>query len=115
MCDLSAYNYGRAGGWPHLVNRPWSSSEGVMNTLQYYDVVNFARFLKIPGIFSWGFNDHVCPPSSMFAAYNQIKSEKTLYTVPDTQHFRYPEQQAIIDEWILKKLKIQNNLKSGVL
>lgn len=110
MCDLFAYKYGRAGGWPHFRNSVFSDNPASCETLQYYDVVNFARLIRVPGIYSWGYNDHVCPPSSMFAAYNEIKAEKTLYTVPDSRHFRYPAQQKMIDDWILKQLGIAESV-----
>jgi cephalosporin-C deacetylase len=37
-----------------------------------------------------GLMDTVCPPSSQFAAYNKIKSEKKVVLYPDFAHEAYP-------------------------
>lgn len=82
LCDVTGYVHGRAGGWPHYFkasNISNNYTKEKISTLSYYDVVNFARQLTIPGIYSWGFNDETCPPTSMYAAYNSIKSTKELY------------------------------------
>jgi cephalosporin-C deacetylase-like acetyl esterase len=49
-----------------------------IETSKYYDVVNFARRLRVPGLYSWGYNDATCPPTSMYSAYNVITAPKTL-------------------------------------
>lgn len=105
LSDLSAYNYGRAGGWPHMFkhynkveNPNWET------TTSYYDVVNFSKNLKIPGWYSWGYNDHVCPPSTLYAAYNSIKSSKELHVFKETQHWAYPEQWDLAIAWLHKNL-----------
>jgi cephalosporin-C deacetylase-like acetyl esterase len=49
-----------------------------IETSKYYDVVNFARRVKVPGIYTWGFNDETCPPTSMYSAYNVIPGKKEL-------------------------------------
>ncbi|MDR2499227.1 MAG: acetylxylan esterase, partial [Tannerellaceae bacterium] len=68
LCDYAGYLKGRAGGWPHYF-RDSKPAPGDVETLSYFDVVNFARRVKAPGIYSWGFNDVTCPPTSMYAAY----------------------------------------------
>ncbi|WP_331528358.1 acetylxylan esterase [Cecembia rubra] len=75
----------------------------VIETLAYYDAVNFARILNTPGFYTWGFNDEVSPPTSYYAAYNQIKSPKELFLVLETGHWTYPEQQKKIDDWLFGK------------
>ena len=69
LCDLTGYLHGRAGGWPHMFaeyNKPFHAKADKIETSQYYDVVNFARLVKIPGYYTWGYNDVTCPPTSMF-------------------------------------------------
>lgn len=108
LCDLTGYLKGRAGGWPHLFdksNLAFNNTKEKINTAGYYDVVNFARQLTIPGMYSMGFNDEVCPPTSMFAAYDVITAPKELYIVPETGHWTYPEQGEKLNAWILAKLK----------
>lgn len=42
----------------------------VRSTLSYFDGVAFARRATAPGLFSTALMDQVCPPSTVFAAYN---------------------------------------------
>ncbi|MDC0635243.1 acetylxylan esterase [Flavobacteriaceae bacterium] len=107
MSDLTGYLHGRAGGWPHLfdkTNAPLNNTPERIETSKYYDVVNFARLLKVPGFYGWGYNDAVCPPTSMFSAYNVITAPKILDIMPDEGHFSYNEQKEKANEWVLDKL-----------
>jgi cephalosporin-C deacetylase-like acetyl esterase len=63
----------------------------------YYDGVNFAKRIKVPGWFSFGYNDEVVPPTSAFATYNVVTAPKELHPYPQTGHYWYQEQ---YDEWI---------------
>ena len=72
---------------------------------QYYDVVNFARRLTVPGLYSWGFNDETCPPTSMYSAYNVIPGQKKLLLAIETGHNNVPEQVAEVDAWLQAFLK----------
>ena len=108
LCDLTGYFHGRAGGWPHVFSpaSAWYSDQPeVRQAMAYYDVVNFARQLKQPGWYTWGFNDESCPPTSMHAAFNVIMSKKELALWPETGHWFYPEQRARMNAWLLEKLK----------
>ena len=110
LSDLTGYLKGRAGGWPHLFNKnnfAFNNSKEKIETAGYYDVVNFARLLKIPGIYSWGFNDETCPPTSMYAAYNVITSPKELFLAQETGHWTYPEQTEKLNNWLVSKLQAQ--------
>jgi cephalosporin-C deacetylase len=108
LCDVTGYLKGRAGGWPHYFdygNLAFNNKKDKIETCGYYDVVNFARLLKVPGLYSWGFNDDVCPPTSMYAAYNVITSPKSLYLALETGHWTFPEQEEKLNNWLLEKLK----------
>ncbi len=105
LCDLTGYLHGRAGGWPHLFRDSFTNKPEKIETSKYYDVVNFARFVKIPGWYSWGYNDNVCPPTSTFSAYNVISAPKELHIFQETQHWTFPEQQELKNDWLYKKLK----------
>jgi len=109
LSDLTGYLEGRAGGWPHMFkNYEEKKNPNWVTTTSYYDVVNFSRKLTIPGWYSWGFNDNVCPPTSMYAAYNTIKSPKELHLALKTAHWAYPEYHKAAYGWIFKKLGINN-------
>ena len=73
--------------------------------MPYYDVVNFAKALTVPGWYTWGFNDETCPPTSMHAAYNAITAPKEMALYPETGHWFYPEQRARMNAWLLDQLK----------
>jgi len=105
LCDLTGYLNERAGGWPHMFRDEFTNKPEKIETSKYYDVVNFARFVNVPGWYSWGYNDNVCPPTSMHAAYNVIPGEKELHIFQETQHWTFPEQQELKNEWLFDKLK----------
>lgn len=97
LCDHEAALGQRACGWPHYFYYYGSPTKKELETIRYYDTSNFARCLNIPGWLSWGYNDEVCPPTSMYAAYNIITSPKELHLYLETGHYWYQEQW---DEWL---------------
>ncbi len=52
--------------------------ETVFNTLAYFDGVNFAARANAPALFSAGLMDEICPPSTVFAAYNHYAGAKDI-------------------------------------
>lgn len=73
--------------------------------ISYYDCVNFARRITIPGYYSWGYNDVVCHPTSMCATYNIITAPKELHIFQETGHWTYPEEQENVNKWLVKQIK----------
>lgn len=110
LSDLSGYLHNRAGGWPHM----FRAAEGPaahrlpaeIETARYYDVVNFARRVKVPGLYTWGFNDETCPPTSTYSAYNVIPGQKKLLLALETGHNNVPEQVAKVQAWLLAFLEV---------
>ncbi len=102
LSDMAGYLKGRAGGWPHLFKeeKDGHRTPAKIRTAAYYDVVNFARRVKAPGLYSWGWNDEVCPPTSTYAAYNVVTAPKELLLTVETGHFTVPEQTEKVDRWI---------------
>jgi cephalosporin-C deacetylase len=108
LADLTGYLKERAGGWPHMFRAAGEGSHRApekIATSKYYDVVNFARRVNVPGLYSWGFNDEVCPPTSMYAAYNVIPGEKRLLLAVETGHNTTPEQVEMVNKWLETFLK----------
>lgn len=103
LCDHTGYLNKRASGWPHYFRNTEPKPEEV-ETLGYYDVVNFARRVKAPGFYTWGYNDVVCPPTSMYSAYNVTSAPKELQVFQETGHWTFPEQNEIINGWLVKQL-----------
>jgi Acetyl esterase (deacetylase) len=58
----------------------------VFRTLSYFDGVNFAARAKCPALFSVGLMDDICPPSTVFAAYNYYAGEKDIRIYPYNNH-----------------------------
>jgi len=60
--------------------------EQVFNTLAYFDGVNFAARIHCPALFSVALMDMVCPPRTVFAAYNHLPGPKRIRVWPYNQH-----------------------------
>lgn len=105
MCDYEAELHGVAGGWPHYFYQNGKATaaekqdvvtQARLEGARYYDGVNFARRITVPGWYSFGYNDEVVPPTSAYGLYNTIKAPKTLSIYQMTGHYWYQEQW---DEW----------------
>jgi cephalosporin-C deacetylase len=74
------------------------ATQRVLDTLSYFDGVNFARRLSAPALFSVGLLDPVCPPSTVYAAYNHIdRGDKQIRVYDFNEHeggqaFQWEEQ-----------------------
>jgi len=108
LSDVTGYLHGRAGGWPHMFRATEGPNvhreEAKVATTRYYDVVNFARRVTAPGFYLWGYNDEVCPPTSMYAAYNVISAAKRLQLSYDKGHATAQEQVDDANDWIVAEL-----------
>lgn len=96
MCDHEAALHKVACGWPHIFYNVANPDPAEIACMRYYDGVNFARRITVPGWYSFGFNDDVVAPTSMYGTYNIVAAEKTLSPYQQTAHFWYQEQ---YDEW----------------
>ncbi|WP_221392408.1 acetylxylan esterase [Dyadobacter sp. NIV53] len=108
LSDVTGYLHGRAGGWPHYFDKTSvkiNNTKEKIATVSYYDVVNFARRVKVPGYYMWGFNDETCPPTSMYAAYNVTSAPKELKLYLDTGHWTYADEKDAMNNWLIGKLK----------
>jgi len=85
-------------------NKAFNAKKDKIETSKYYDVVNFARMVKAPGYYSWGYNDVTCPPTSMYSAYNVIQAPKSLVVFEETGHWTYPEETEKLRNWLVEKL-----------
>ena len=108
LSDLTGDIYNRAGGWHRVFKDSKNRTKEKIETTQYFDTVNFARRLKVPGLYTFGYNDETCPPTSMFAAYNSVIAPKKLILALETGHALTNEQSARINEWVESLLKTVN-------
>jgi cephalosporin-C deacetylase len=58
----------------------------VFSTLSYFDGVNFAARAKARALFSVGLMDEICPPSTVYAAYNHYAGPKDIKVYPFNHH-----------------------------
>lgn len=105
MADMTGYVYGRAGGWSHAFRDEQNRTKEKIETSKYYDAVNFARRLKVPGIYTFGYNDETCPPTSMFSLYNTVGAPKKLLLALETGHSLTNEQGERVNNWLEDFLK----------
>ncbi|MEO5815939.1 MAG: acetylxylan esterase [Gemmatimonadaceae bacterium] len=75
-------------------------------TIRYDDIINFARLLKVPGFYTWGFNDNTVPPTSSFATYNTVTAPKKKMLFPETGHFLVQPQRDALDAFLLDALGV---------
>jgi cephalosporin-C deacetylase len=60
--------------------------ERVFDTLSYFDGVNFATRARCATLFSVALMDQICPPSTVFAAYNYWAGPRDIRVWPYNQH-----------------------------
>ena len=60
--------------------------EQVFTTLSYFDCVSLAQRATAPALFSVGLMDPICPPSTVYAAYNHYGAAKEIVEYPFNQH-----------------------------
>lgn len=77
----------------------------VFEKLGYIDNLNLAPRIKAKVKHFTGLMDTVCPPSTQFAAYNAINSEKEMVIYPDFAHEGFPDADDIIMEYMCEMLK----------
>jgi cephalosporin-C deacetylase len=58
----------------------------VMKTLAYFDGMQFAARAKTRAMFSVALMDLICPPSTVFAAFNHYAGEKQIAVYPFNGH-----------------------------
>jgi cephalosporin-C deacetylase len=58
----------------------------VFGTLDYFDGAVLARKASAPALFSVGLMDEICPPSTVFAAYNAYAGPKDIVVYPYNDH-----------------------------
>ena len=80
-CDHSGMMANRIAGWPKIVPMKDGKPDlAVLEAFRYIDCMNFATRTKAAGCyFTVGFIDGVCPPTSVYAAYNQLNIPKEIY------------------------------------
>ncbi|WP_339238625.1 alpha/beta fold hydrolase [Paenibacillus sp. FSL R5-0517] len=64
--------------------------DAIFNKLGYIDISNLAERIQAKVLFVTGLADTICPPSTQFATYNRIRSEKELVVYHEYGHEYIP-------------------------
>jgi cephalosporin-C deacetylase len=88
--DLAQDAYAELGQYFRLFDPRHEREDEIFTRLGYIDVQNLAPRIKASVMMVTGLMDTVCPPSTQFAAYNKIESQKEMVLYPDFGHEVYP-------------------------
>lgn len=108
LSDMAGYKAGRADGYPHFftkLNNYHTDTQEKLQTMAYYDVVNFARQINIPVYLTWGYNDNTCPPTTSYIVYNTLTCPKKALITPINEHWVSETTEHTQLDWIKSKLK----------
>lgn len=106
LADMAGYKAGRAGGYPHFFTRfERMDTPEKLETMAYYDVVNFARFIEVPVFMTWGYNDDVCPPTTSYITYNVLTAPKEALITPVNEHWISTATRQRILDWLRGQLR----------
>jgi len=100
LCDHTGVAANRVNGWPKIVpNGPDGKPDpAVLEASRYIDGVNFASRYKNEAILSVGFIDVTCPPTTCYAAYNQLQGKKQVVNRPAMGHAAPPDVREAFDK-----------------
>ena len=106
LSDMAGYaEAGRTGGYPHFNRGNQMLTPEKVQTLQYYDVVNFARNIKCPVYMTWGYNDNVCPPTTSYIVWNLITAPKDPLITPVNEHWTTTDTNYSQMLWLKKRIQ----------
>ncbi|MEA2063172.1 MAG: acetylxylan esterase [Gemmatimonadota bacterium] len=84
MCDHTGSLYGRPSGWPRLLKD--GNTRRIVRTAAYYDAALNAGLIEVPARIGVGFVDRTCAPTTVYAAYNNLKGIKIIDNYPMMGH-----------------------------
>ena len=93
--ELSCY----ARAYPERVDR-------MLDTLRYFDAVNFAPRVKCPMAVGIAMADEVCPPETSYAAYRLLGGERELRLFPNSGHGNAHEYPAWEAAWLQQRIGV---------
>ena len=105
LSDMAAGSAGLTSGYPHFKAEKGMYTAANIRTMTYYDVVNFAHYVKCPTFLTWGFNDDTCPPTTSYAVWNTLTCEKESLITPINEHWTSEATNRLQMEWVASRLK----------
>lgn len=100
--DLTKDAYVELRQYFRLFDPTHKREEEIFTKLGYIDIQNLAERIRGKVLFATGLMDTICPPSTQFAVYNKIKSEKEHTIYPDFGHEFLPELNDKIIQFFMK-------------
>ena len=104
-CYHTGFKVGRINGWPKFIPPGEQSAAKVVEAVRYYDAMNFVTRSKAGAIFTVGFIDTTCPPSSVYAAYNGVKGAKSIHNDTEAGHTNTPKASDSMREAVMEHVK----------
>ena len=104
LADMAGYLDNRAGGYPHFNRLNGMLTPEKVETMAYYDVVNFARRIQCPVYLTWGYNDNVCPPTTSYIVWNLITAPKESLITPVNEHWTTTDTNYAQMQWLKKQI-----------
>lgn len=92
LCDHSGNVAQRIAGWPKIVplDAKGKPNAKVLEAARYIDAMNFATRTKADAILSVGFIDGTCPPTSIYATFNNLSGRKEMVHGVPFGHQEWP-------------------------
>jgi cephalosporin-C deacetylase len=88
--DLAANAYEELRNYFRHFDPRHEHTEEIFTRLGYIDNQHLAHRIQADVLMAVGLMDTICPPSTQFAAYNKIRSQKELLIYPDFGHEGLP-------------------------
>lgn len=105
MCDHAGALYGRPSGWPQMMR--YGDRERTLRTSGYYDAALNAGLITVPALLAVGFIDNACHPTTVYAAYNNLKGPREIDNFPEMGHAVAPGWADKSIKWLLDALNRQ--------
>ena len=102
LCDHLALLDKRQPGWPQLC--VFLRNKKVPEVVPYFDCATFASRIKVPTMISVGYVDTTCSPSSVYAAFNNLKGEKVIFPMYRNGHAISNEAKKAMQTFLNKQL-----------
>lgn len=102
LCDMKQYfkttHWDEIDDW--LAADPQRNFNNMLRTMTYFDTMNMTEKITCPVLMGIGLQDQVCPPSTSFAAYNKINSQKQYIVYPRAGHNLGPKHERFGYKWL---------------
>ena len=98
--DLDTGAYGELREFFRHTNPRYEKVREYFTRLGYIDNQHLAHRIRAKVMMFTGLMDRVCPPSTQFAAYNKITSEKRIVLYPNFAHETFPDSDDMTMEFM---------------